>query len=178
MAEIGIEFLRALGITDVLLWLLSFALIYGILTHIEMFKKMKAFTAIVAIVLGLFVLMSPVRAAMAVVLSNMGTALVAVLLGILLVVVFLEIGGIKHKQRVETGKKHPQTGEPIYEEKLVPFVSKNPYVLAITFILIAIIIFIAAGGPQLLGIAIPAVDLSGAAFLILILLAVLWMIRG
>ncbi|MBU5557850.1 MAG: hypothetical protein QW227_00025 [Candidatus Aenigmatarchaeota archaeon] len=169
--------LERLGFADILLWLLSFAVVYGILSQIEI-PKQKPVRAIIGIVAAFFVLMAT-PASLLMVISRLSASLLVVLLGIVVLLVFLEVGGIKHFE-VETEEVEKE-GKRIKATKrieAVPLFSKNPYIIAITFILIAILIFIGAGGLNLLGFKITGVDITGVIFLVAIIIAVLWMIKG
>jgi len=167
--------LQRLGFADILLWLLSFAVVYGILAQVNI-PKSKQVQAIIAIVAAFFVLMAAPVSLMSTI-SQLSTGLIVVLMGLIIFMVFLEVGGIKHVEyeAVTNEKGEVVGGKPT----MVHFFSKNPYVIAITLILIAGLLFVGAGGLKLVGISIPyGVDTTGLLFLIMIIIAVLWMITG
>jgi hypothetical protein len=56
--------------------------------------------------------------------------------------------------------------------------SKNKYIVAAALIIIAILVFMGAGGLKLLGINFISFDLAGVVFMVAIIIAVLWMIKG
>ncbi len=156
MAEF-LSTLQNLGFPEILLWLLSFAIVYGVMSQAKI-PDSKPARAIIAIVVGFLVIFSAPTALIDV-LSKMSTALVLVVLGILVLLVFLEIAGIKHPQ----GSYMQQ-----YAKWFAPI-----------FIIIAILVFVGAGGLQLIGL--PQIDLSGQAnvtlfFFIVIILAIVWML--
>jgi hypothetical protein len=172
--------LERMGMADILLWVLSFAIVFGILHQVNI-PKSKPARAIISIVVSFFVLMA-VPSSMVAALSSMSTGLLLIIVGFIVLLAFAEMGGIRHKERgaYDTGKKNAK-GEPIIEEKwfTVDLFSKHPYVLGIAFILIAFLIFIAAGGLEILGISIPGgISSTGAIFIIAIIIAILWLIKG
>lgn len=165
-----------LGLPEIVLWMLSFAIIYGILDQAKT-PGSKASRGIISIVIAFFVLLSA-PATLTVFLSNMTSSLVLVLVGLLVLIIFLEVAGIKAEPAFydEEGKriKFPLGKEP----DSVPIFQRYGYIFAIAFIIIAALIFVNAGGLQTLGINI---NLSGAAttttaFFIFIILAVIWMV--
>ena len=165
--------LTRLGFADVLLWLLTFAIVYGVLSEVNIPKDSKEIRAIIAIVLGFFVLMAA-PAGLLLTLSKMSSSLIVILLGLFVLLVFLEIGGVKH---IEGGYVIDKEGKVIKQPEQVPFFSKNVYVLAIAFIIIVALIFIGAGGLNLLGWKLPYnFDITGIAFVVMIIIAVLWML--
>ncbi len=170
---IDITFLQNLGLPEIMLWLLTFAIVYGVLSQVKVPQGKEA-RAIIAIVAGFFVLLAA-PTALITVLGAMSSGLLLIVLGIIVLMVFLEIAGIKHK---EPKTVDPKTGRVI-EWQDIPFFSKHSYVLAFVFGIIAILLFIGAGGMSLLGWNIdfaPTVTPS-LIVLIVIILAVFWMIR-
>jgi len=168
----NIAMLENLGLPEVMLWLLTFAIVYGVLSKINIMKREAS--AIVAIVIGFFVLFAtPVS--MIAVLSQMSSSLILVVLGILVLLVFLEAAGIKHKEYITD----PKTGK-IIEEIETSLFTKHKEIAAVTFIIISILIFIGAGGMNLLGWNLNLTGTSSMSllFFVVIILAVLWLIRG
>jgi hypothetical protein len=167
--------LARLGFADVLLWLLSFAVVYGVLSQADI-PKSKQVRAIIAIVLAFFVLIA-VPTTLISALSQLSSALLVVVLGIFILIVLLEVGGVKHVAEIAVGYDE-KTGKPNkfapVEERLW---SQHPYIIAISLIMIVALIFIGAGGLKLIGLNVPGIDIMGSAFFILIILAVLWMIQ-
>src|SRR3989344_7075079 len=85
--------LERLGFPDLLLWLLTFAIVYGVLKQANM-PKSEASRAIIAIVSGLFVLMAS-PASLITIISKMSTNLILIVLGLLVVIIFLEASKVK-----------------------------------------------------------------------------------
>src|SRR3990167_6474385 len=83
--------LQNLGFGEILIWLLTFAVVYGILSHVgeKGMPKSNASRAIISIVLAFLVLLA-VPGALINVLSNLATSLVLVLVGLLVFIVILE----------------------------------------------------------------------------------------
>ncbi len=163
-----------LGLPEIVLWMLSFAIIYGILDQAKT-PGSKASRGIISVVIAFFVLLSaPVT--LITFLSNMTSSLVLVIIGLLVLIVFLEVAGVKIRPPIYDDK----TGELIgYDDKnKVSIFMRYGYMFAAAFIIIAALIFVSAGGLQYFGLNI---NLSGAAttttaFFIFIILAVLWMV--
>ena len=166
-ATVG-TFLQRLGFADILLWLLTFAIVYGVLGQLNIPKSKEA-RAIIAIVTGLLVLFA-VPTALIDFIAKMSTSFVLVAIGLLVLLVFLEAAGIKHKvPHVD------KSGKPTGKFEEMPFFSKHPYIMGITFLIIAILVFVGAGGLNLLGWKIPyGFDIIGVVFLIAIIIAILW----
>ncbi len=177
----GIQFLERLGFADIVLWLLSFALVYGLLSHIGKrgMPESNVARAIIGIVAAFFVLMS-VPAELITVLSSMSSGLVVLVLGLLVFIVFIELAGVhvgKFTGEVKKDKEGKlfvdQTGEPgkLFE--------KHPRGFAILLIIFAVLVFVAAGGLNLLGFNILLNSSTTTTLLILgvIVLAVYWLIK-
>ena len=168
---LDLAWLANMGLPEILLWLLTFAIVYGFLDKIK-FIANKEINAIIAMVTGFLVLLAaPLE--LITVLSSMSQSLVLIVLGIMVLLVFVEVAGLKHTE-YDIDEK---TGKPTNARE-VTFFSENKQVLGIGFLLIGILVFIGAGGLDLLGWS---VDLSGAMsttmlFFVVIILAILWMI--
>jgi len=170
--------LANLGFPEILLWLLTFAVVYGILSHAgkDGIPKSPAARAIIGLVSAFFVLFS-VPASMISVLSQMSSSLVLVLLGLLVFIVFLEAAGIKvDKEKIVVDEK----GKPISKmgEKVKIF-EAYPILFGVAFLVIALLIFVASGGMALLGF--PTIHFTDSAvmsyiFLGVIVLAIVWMV--
>ena len=168
-ATVG-TFLQRLGFADVLLWLLTFAIMYGVLEQVKIPDRKEA-RAIIAIVVGLLVLFAAPQTLTSFI-GRMSTAFVLVAIGILVLIVFLEAAGLKHKVPILD-----KTGKPTGKFEEMPFLSKHPYIIGLTFVIIAILIFVAAGGLGLLGWKLPyGFDVTGVIFFVAIILAIILMI--
>ena len=148
--------LQNLGFPEILLWLLSFAIVYGVLHQVKL-PQSNAARAIISIVIGFLVILSaPIEIISF--LSKLSSALVMVVLGILILLVFLEIAGI--------GKGGT-------------LIKKHEVYFAAALVIIAVLVFVGAGGLQLIGF--PQIDISGQAnvtifFFIVIIVAIIWMV--
>ncbi|MFQ6009522.1 MAG: hypothetical protein ACE5J7_00140 [Candidatus Aenigmatarchaeota archaeon] len=165
-------YLTTLGFPQIMLWLLSFAALYGLMSQASV-PKDKPSRAIISIVAAFFVILATPTALIEVI-ERMSTSLILVVLGILLIIVFLEVAGIK--AHVVTRK---QTKEGVKEEVVaVPIFERYGTAFALIFIIIAVLIFIGAGGLNLLGfnISLTGVNTMTILFFIVIILAVMWMI--
>lgn len=129
--------LRDAGFQLVLLWLLTLAVVYGVLSHIELPKSMTA-RGVISIVASFLVLVAAAGTMAANFLSNLATSAIAVAFGLIVTMIFLEITGTK------------VGGEHIF--------SKHPKFFATALIIIAILVFVGAGGMSF--IAIPAIAIS------------------
>lgn len=169
--------LERLGFGDILLWLLVFAILYGILSHVSI-PKSSAARAIIAIVAGFLVLMTPGIGRLMTTLTTMMGNLILVVFGLLIFIIFIEVAGVKAIVYQEA--TDPKTGAKIRQPVTVSIFEKYSKVLAIMLILIAILIFVGAGGLQAMGLKVPWVtgttSMYGAILLIVIILAVFWMV--
>lgn len=177
----GIQFLERLGFADIVLWLLSFALVYGLLSHIgkKGMPESNVARAIIGIVAAFFVLLS-VPAQLIMILSSMSTGLVLLVIGILVFMVFIELAGV-HIGKFTGEVKKDKEGKPFVDitgTPRKPF-EKHPTFFAALFIIFAILIFVAAGGLNLLGLNIFLNSSTTTTLLILgvIILAVYWLVK-
>ncbi len=177
-SEQTFEFLQNLGFTQILIWLLTFAIVQGILSQIQV-PKSRASQTIISIAVAFLVLLSPVSGLLGPVLARLSSGLLLLILGILVLLVFLEVTGLKFRHMVETRDKETGkvTGRGIVESKLF---EAHPRLFAIILIVFAVLLFVGAGGLGLLGFSVnlPSLGLSPFALLIIgiIALAVIWMI--
>ena len=148
--EIMIVTLRNAGFQLVLLWLLTLAVMYGVLSHVEL-PKSKSARAVISVTISFLVLIAVAATQAVTFLSALFTSAIAVAFSLMVLMIFLEI------TKTKVG------GEPIFAKYPVPF--------AIGLIIIAVLIFIGAGGLSF--IAIPAIDLSTPIIAISIFLIVM-----
>ncbi len=145
-----------IGLPEILLWLLTYAIVYGVLAQVEI-PKSKSARSVIAIVSGFLVLMSQ-PAEILTVLSQMAGDMLLIIIGILVLLVLLEVSGFKTGEHIvgETYKKH---------------------IFLVALILIAVAIFVSAGGLQLLGWsgAVFNIDWNTIFFLIIVIAAIAWM---
>lgn len=170
-----VTMLQRLGFPDMLLWLLTFAVVYGLLKQAQV-PKSNASRGIISMVLAFIVMISaPVQ--MISVLSQMSSSLILVIVGILVLMVFFEVAGIKKQVIKETGKD--KAGNPTYEKagEITIFAAYSK-VFLIAFIIIALLIFIAAGGLGLLGVGninLSFENSSSLFFIAIVVLAIIWL---
>ncbi len=174
---LDLTFLANLGFAEILLWLLSFAVVFGVLSQAgkEGMPKDKGTRAIIAIVVAFMVLFATPSSLIAT-LSTLSTNLLLVILAVLTFIVFIEAAGVKatpskyvaHKGKVQKIEE-PKT---IFEQYSKHF--------AIAFIIIAVLLFVGAGGLGLLGIGavLPQTSLMTLLFFLVVILAVVWLIAN
>lgn len=141
---------------EILLWLLTYAVVYGILSQVSI-PKSKSARSIIAIVAGFLVLMSQPTQILAV-LSQVAGDMLLVVIAILVLLVFVEMAGIeKHKPH-----KHPHLSK----------------IFLIVLVIIAVAIFVSAGGLRLLGWEgrVFNMDWNTILFLIIVIGAIWWML--
>jgi hypothetical protein len=152
-----VENLRAIGFQLVLLWLLTLAVVYGILSHLELPKSISA-RGVISIVSAFMVLLAAAGTQAADFISTLTTSSVLVAFGLMIAMIFLEITGTKIG------------GESIF--------AKNPKFFGAALIILAILIFIGAGGLQLINIPVFALSdpLIAIIFFLLIMVASIWIL--
>ena len=164
---LGVEFF-----TYVLPWLLTFAIVYGILSHVgdKGMPESKAARAVIGLVLAFIV--APVMSPWVSVFMGMMGSLMVVISGLLVLIVFLEVMGVS--KDVITGSD--KDGKPITEKKSIFEVHGKWF--AILFIIIGVMVFISSGGLEALGWTVPASLVYNwplMFFLAIIALAIWWM---
>ncbi len=166
---LDLVWLSSMGLPEILLWLLSFAVFFGVLEKVK-FIPNKEINAIISIVVAFLVLLATPIELLAV-LSSMSQSLILLVLGVIVLLVFLEVAGIKH---YEYSKDKDGNVTPIE----VSFFSANPKVTAIGFLIIAILIFVGSGGLELLGwqVDLTSTLSTSMLFFVVVILAILWMI--
>jgi small-conductance mechanosensitive channel len=139
--------LKGAGFILVLLWLLTLAIVYGVLAHVNIPKSMTA-RGVISIAIAFLVLLAAAgKPAEAAFIQNLVTAAVLIAFGMLIVLIFLEMVG--------------QRG--IFE--------KHPRFFAGAIILLVILIFIGAGGLGIINI--PSISISDPILAILFFLVVM-----
>jgi len=160
----------------VLPWLFVFAIVYGVLSHIgdKGIPESKPARAIIGMVLAFIV--TPILAPWIGSLMEMTGIFMVIIAVFLVFIVLLEILGIKKTARVVTGID--KDGNPKTENKELSIFEAYGVAFAILFIIIAALVFIAAGGLGAIGITIPpivAYNYPLIFFLIFIALLIWWM---
>ena len=162
----GLAYVAGLGLPQVLLWILTFAVIFEILTKLKILGRAPA--AIVSVITGLFVLMA-VPGAVIAAISVMSTGLIVAAIGFLVVLSLIEVGQIKGNMKVKDAKGN-EGNQPVH-----PFHAHGK-IMTLAVLGVAGLIFTVAGGPALIGLtALPAISM-GTWVLVVIGVAVLWMI--
>lgn len=159
----GLAFLTGLGLPEVLLWVLTFAVVFAVLTKLKVFGRAPA--ALVSIVAGVFVLLA-VPAALITVIAGMSTGLVAIAIGILVLIAILEVAGTKHYVKDREGKVLD----------IQPWLTGHSTAVSAVLIVLAAIVFWVSGGAALIGFGTLPVFGLGTWVVILVGIAVLWML--
>ncbi len=167
-----ISVLERLGFADILLWLLTFAIVYGILSQINIPKNSRETQAIIAVVVGFLVLLST-PAALISFISNVSSSLILVGVGLLMIIIFLEVAGLSK----EVVTKIDEKGNAVTEK--VSFLSNHPVLFTLILLIIVAVIFVSSGGLSIVGFDLPrGFDVTGTIFIIAIVAAIGWMIFG
>lgn len=173
--------LQAFGLIDVILWMLSFAIMYGVLSQVNGGKGIpqhRGSRAIISFVVALMVLFSAPRQ-LSEMISQISSSLLLVILGLLTLIVFIEAAGIKaHKKHEEISKLKGKTFYDPKEEESI-FEAYRRY-FAVALIFIALMIFMGVGGLNLIGLGdfggFGNVSILGAGLFVMVILAIVWMI--
>ena len=161
--------------TYVLPWLFIFAIVYGILSHMGGGRpKSKPSRAIIGLVFAFIV--TPYLAPWIGNVMEMTGIFVMVLSVFLVFVIFLELLGVRATKELP---KYDKDGKQIGTEKIsVSIFEKYGVAFAILFIIIAALVFIAAGGLEAVGITVPGIVVYNYPlifFIIVIILLIWWM---
>ena len=150
--------LCGLGLPEILLWLLVFAIVFGILSVIQVFKN-KRINALIALVLAFFVLMAA-PLSLITVITSLTNSFVTLTVVIIVLMALLAIAGV-----YTSGDK-----EGVWQ--------KNAKWIALALVLIALVVFMGAGGLAFIGISsLPSIAFSSETIaLILVGIAVLWLV--
>ena len=139
---IDLSTLQSLGLPEITLWLLSFAILYGLMSQVKI-PESQAARAIISIVIAFFVILSA-PLALTNVLSKMTSSLVIVLIGIIVLLIFVEVAGIKSYKTVPViDEKGKETGK--LEHVKVPIFEAYGYLFVAAFLAIAALIFVNSG---------------------------------
>jgi hypothetical protein len=156
--------LCGLGLPEILLWVLVFAIIYGILNMLNIFGKADAtgkkhpahkIHALIALVMAFFVLMSVPLSVIAII-TSMSNSFVVIAMSLIVVIALLQVAVQKNY---------------FTEAKWVGYV-------ALALVIVMALVFIGAGGLAFIGLSsLPAVGISlETIVLAVIVIAVLWLI--
>lgn len=142
--------MRASGFQLILLWLLTLSVVYGVLAHLSI-PKSATVRGVISIVVAAMVLMAAAGTQAASFVSSLSTSAIVIAFGLLITLSFLEIVGAK------------VSGEHIF--------AIHPKFFAGALILLAILVFVGAGGMGLLNI--PSIRITDPLISILFFLAVM-----
>lgn len=146
---------REAGLPLLFLWMLTLAIVYGILTHVKLPNSNSA-RGVIAIVTAFMVLFAAAATQVTAFLSTIVTSFVAIAFGLLLIIIFLEMTGTK------VGDKH--------------VFSAHPRFFATIIILIGAAIFI--GAAQVTGLFKFSFGISdavlGMIFFLAVIVAAMW----
>jgi len=162
----GLAWLSGLGLPQILLWVLTFAIVFEILVKLKILSRAPA--AIVGVITGLFILMA-VPGAVIAAIATMSTGLIVAAIGFLVVLALIEVGQVRGSMKAKD-KDGNEFNQPVH-----PFHAHGK-IMTIAVLVVAGLIFSMAGGPALIGIeALPTIGM-GTWILVVVGIAVLWMI--
>jgi hypothetical protein len=165
----GMAFLTGLGLPEILLWVLSFAVVFGILTKLQIFGRGRAAPALISIVMGFLVLLA-VPLALISVIASMSTGFLVVAIGLFVLMAAIELAGIQHPVI-----KPDKDGKPTIAGYAHPF-SAHTTIMLIVLLALGGVIFWMSGGAALIGIGMLPTISVGSWLLIIVGGAVLWML--
>lgn len=167
-----INSLQNLGLPEMVIWLLSFAIIFGALGQAKLPKSASS-RLIISLVLAFFVLFAA-PANVVQVLSNFSSSIVLVLMALIVLMVFFEVFGVRIKKKVPVMHQGKKIDDAVHEYTVF---ESYGYLFFFAFVVIAALLFVNSGGLAALGLNInlSPYATTTTAFLIFILLAVVWM---
>ncbi|MBN2202991.1 MAG: hypothetical protein JW700_02310 [Candidatus Aenigmarchaeota archaeon] len=147
--------LRAAGFQLVLLWLLTLAVVYGVLSHLSIPKAVSV-RGVISIVAAFMVLVAAAGTQAANFVSSLTTASIVVAFGVILTLIVLELTGTKE------------------------ILSKNTKFFGGSLVVLFILIFIGLGGLSILNLPSFALSLSdpllAIVFFLVIMVATIWIL--
>jgi hypothetical protein len=154
----------ALGLPHILLWVLTFAVVYSFAARI-MGKKVGA---IVGIVTGFFILMA-VPAAVITLIAGMSTGLIVLGIALIALIALVGLTGATGVKQTVNDK-----GEAVLKE--TGWLQAHSTAVAAVLVVLAAAMFVGLGGLSLIGIT--SIPIIGTAtwLLIIVGVAVLWML--
>jgi hypothetical protein len=167
---------EAFGLTQIILWMITFAVVYGVLSQVgdKGMPQHKGSRGIIAIVVAFMVLFgAPTQ--MSAMIGQISSSLLLIVLGLLTVIVFIEAAGVKVIPVIGYGPK----GEALHGKETSIFEAYGTY-FGIALVFVAIMIFVGAGGLKYIGLGnisgFGNIDVLGAGLFVMIVLAIIWMI--
>ncbi len=150
--------LTNIALPEILLWLLTYAIVYGILQQVNI-PQSKSARTIIAIVSGFLVLMAYPEEIITV-LSKMAASMVLVILALLILVVLIETVGL--------------------DESAKPYKHSLMSKIFMAFIVVLVVlIFVHSGGLRILGIStgggVGNIDWNSILFILVVIGAIWWL---
>jgi hypothetical protein len=142
---------RDFGVTLILLWLLTLAIVWGLLQHANTPKSSGA-RGVIAIAAAFLVLLAAAASPALLFLQNIIVATVMLAFGLLIAVMFLEITGVK----VGDGKN---------------LFAGHPKFFGAIILLLIVAIFMGAGGANIIGL--PKIQITDAVVAFLLFMGVI-----
>lgn len=149
----------------ILPWLLTFAIVYGILGHYKVPKSNSART-IIALAIAFFIL--PIAGPVVVILGQLGMGMLILFSGLLFIMILFEITGT----RKITGKVTEQG--KLERKKITEHYYKS---FGVAIAILAIMVFIGAGGLEYLGYSFPSINYPLVFFIGILVLIIWWMVQ-
>jgi len=176
--------LQAFGLTDIILWMITFAVVYGVLSQVgeKGMPQHKGSRGIIAIVVAFMVLFAA-PAQLSAMIAKMSSSLLLIVLGLLTLIVFIEAAGVKVHKMKEIKDRQGRVIKRVPEESgetISIFEAYGKY-FGVALLFIMVMIFVTAGGLSWIGLgniggAFGNVNVLGAGLFIMIILAIIWMI--
>ncbi|UCG95724.1 MAG: hypothetical protein JSV92_01600 [archaeon] len=150
-------------------WLLTFAIVYGILGHYNVPKNNSART-IIALVIAFFIM--PIAGPVVGILGQLGMGMLILFAGVLFIMILFEITGTRHYVGIaEKGKKVDEKRHKITEVHYRSF--------GVAIAILVAMVFVGAGGLQYLGynVSLGAINYPLVFFIGILVLIIWWMVK-
>jgi hypothetical protein len=153
----------------ILPWLLTFAIVFGILGHYNI-PKSKSARTIISLVLAFFVM--PVAAPVVAIIGQLGMGLVMLFAGLLFILILFEMTGTTfYKGYLD------KEGKKIEKEKKGKITEIYYRGFGVALAILAVMVFIGAGGLEYLGYSVPTINYPLVFFVGIIVLMIWWMVK-
>ncbi|MBL7160137.1 MAG: hypothetical protein ISS95_01085 [Candidatus Aenigmarchaeota archaeon] len=175
---LDLTMIQGMGLEEILLWVLSFAVVFGILSQVgsKGLPESKPIRGIISIVIAFFALFAAAGTGLIDVISGMSVGLLLIIIAIVVFIVFLETAGVR------TSKFKKDKEGTIIKTQGESILKQHPMVFAAILVVIAAIIFISAGGLDLLGFtggaSLGETNIMSLMFFGIIALAIIWLIAN
>jgi len=149
--------MKAAGLPLIFLWMLALAVIYGILSHINLPKSMTA-RAVISIISAFMVLFAAAATAVTTFISTMISIFIVIAIGLFILLIFFEM------MQIKAGEK--------------PVFTAHYKIFASALIFLVIIAFISAGGLSIIGFPRIAMDetMLGIFLFLIIMVLTIWIL--